>query len=61
MKTTRSKLWIKGVILGSLIKKGNALNKKFLDSQIVNFLFQSVVHEKVFGTISEKLERAKVK
>ena len=35
----------KGVILGSLIKKGNALNKKFLDSQFVNFLFQSVVHE----------------
>ena len=35
----------KGVILGSLIKKGNALNKKFLDSQLVNFLFQSVVHE----------------
>ena len=33
----------KGVILGSLIKKGNALNKKFLDSQFVNFLFQSVV------------------
>jgi len=29
----------KGVILGSLIKKGNALNKKFLDNQLVNFLF----------------------
>ena len=35
----------KEIILGSLIKKGNALNKKFLDSQFVNFLFQSVVHE----------------
>ena len=29
----------KGVILGSLIKKGKALNKKFLDSQFVNLLF----------------------
>jgi len=35
----------KGVILGFLIKKGNALNKKFLDSQFVNFLFQCVVRE----------------
>ena len=54
MKTTRSKLGIKGVILGSLIKKGNALNKKFLDSQFVNFLFLMcsayVVHEIIFLT-----------
>ena len=34
----------KRVILGFLIKKGNALNKKFLDSQFVNFLFQCVMY-----------------
>jgi len=61
MKTTRSKLGIKVVILESLIKKGNALNKKFLDSQFVNFLFQSVVHEIILldvglnGVVESKL------